>query len=69
MQGPLDLAQRKCPAGLPPLPGQSVSLGQREKFRWNHGQKEVRSKGLRGSLDRSEGERRAARRPVDQPEL
>ena len=29
---------------------------------------EARSKGLRGSLDRSEGERRAARRPADQPE-
>ena len=37
------------------------------EFRWNHGLKEVRRSGQRVTLDRSEGERGAARRPKTSP--
>ena len=74
VRGPLGNAQgareprpgNRAPAA--PVTGIECGAGKGSEFRWNHGQKEVWSKGLRGSLDRSEGERRAARRPEDQPE-
>ena len=49
------------------VPVTDTECGKYPEFRWNHGLKEVRRSGQRETLDRSEGERRAAKRPKTSP--